>query len=108
MIKRNVAYTLKGTRGSLIQMEQIPSLKWCIGFILFIAIVVDIYSNKREYSKKNVIDLWWKAIIEEFSSKMKQIHFWYFWEKQVSLTEFIHMSMGKQNFGGKNVYIAFK
>ena len=22
---------------------------------------------------------------------------WYFWEKQVSLTEFIHMSMGKQN-----------
>ena len=35
--------------------------------------------------------------IEEFSSKIKQIHFWYFWEKQVSLTEFIHMSMGKQN-----------
>ena len=34
--------------------------------------------------------------IEEFSSKIKQIHFWYFWEKQVSLTEFIHMSMGKQ------------
>ena len=26
------------------------------------------------------------------------IHFWYFWEKQVSLTEFIHVSMGKQNF----------
>ena len=37
------------------------------------------------------------SIIEEFSSKIKQIHFWYFWEKQVSLTEFIHMSMGKQN-----------
>ena len=35
--------------------------------------------------------------IEEFISKIKQIHFWYFWEKQVSLTEFIHMSMGKQN-----------
>ena len=35
--------------------------------------------------------------IEEFSSKIKQVHFWYFWEKQVSLTEFIHMSMGKQN-----------
>ena len=35
--------------------------------------------------------------IEEFSSKIKQIHFWYFWEKQVSLMEFIHMSMGKQN-----------
>ena len=35
--------------------------------------------------------------IEEFSSKIKQIHFWYFWEKQVSLMEFIQMSMGKQN-----------
>ena len=39
--------------------------------------------------------------IEEFSSKIKQIHFWYFWEKQVSLTEFIHMSMGKQNLDKK-------
>ena len=29
------------------------------------------------------------STIEEFSSKIKQIHFW---EKQVSLTEFIHMS----------------
>ena len=34
---------------------------------------------------------------EEFTSKTWYIHFWYFWEKQVSLTEFIHMSMGKQN-----------
>ena len=41
------------------------------------------------------------SIIEEFSSKIKQIHFWYFWEKQVSLTEFIHMSVGKQNLGEK-------
>ena len=39
--------------------------------------------------------------IEEFSSKIKQIHFWYFWEKQVSLTEFIHMSMRKQNLDFK-------
>ena len=39
--------------------------------------------------------------IEEFSSKIKQIHFWYFWEKQVSLTEFIHMSTGKQNLDEK-------
>ena len=39
--------------------------------------------------------------IEDFNSKIKQIHFWYFWEKQVSLTEFIHMSMGKQNFEEK-------
>ena len=38
-----------------------------------------------------------KAAIEEISFKIKQIHFWYFWEKQVSLTEFTHMSMGKQN-----------
>ena len=37
-----------------------------------------------------------KFIIEKFSSKIKQIHFWYFWEKQVSLTEFIHMSMGEK------------
>ena len=36
-------------------------------------------------------------IIEEFSSKIKQIQIWYFWEKQVSLTEIILMSMGKQN-----------
>ena len=41
------------------------------------------------------------TIIEEFSSKIKQIHFWYFWEKQVSLTELIHMSMGKQNLDYK-------
>ena len=36
-------------------------------------------------------------IIEELISKTWYIHFWYFWEKQVSLTEFKHMSMGKQN-----------
>ena len=30
--------------------------------------------------------------------KSNKIHFWYFWEKRVSLTKFIHMSMGKQNF----------
>ena len=35
------------------------------------------------------------------SSKIKQIHFWHFWEKQVSLMEFIHMSMGKQNLEEK-------
>ena len=37
------------------------------------------------------------TIIEEFSSKIRQIHSWYFWEKQISLTEFIRMYMGKQN-----------
>ena len=36
---------------------------------------------------------------EEFSSKIKQIHYWYFWEKRVSLTEFLHMSIyGKTKF----------
>ena len=42
---------------------------------------------------------------EELSSKIKQIHFWYFWEKQVSLTEVIHMSMGKQNLEDFFLYI---
>ena len=44
------------------------------------------------------------STIEEFSSKIKQIHFWYFWEKQVSLTKFVHLSMGKQNLDLKNVF----
>ena len=31
--------------------------------------------------------------------------FWYFWEKQVSLTEFRHMSMGKQHLDLKQMYL---
>ena len=43
------------------------------------------------------------SLIEEFISKIKQIHFWYFWEKQVYLTEFIHISMG----GKKSICVSY-
>ena len=46
-------------------------------------------------SRKTAQSLFRTSTIEEFISNIKQIHFWYFWEKQVSLTEFIHMSMGE-------------
>ena len=41
----------------------------------------------------------WKILVP------KQIHVWYFWEKQVSLTECIHMSMGTQNLDLKKMYL---
>ena len=50
-----------------------------------------------------MLDITYALTFEDFSSKIKQIHFWYFWEKQVSLTEFIHMFMGKQNLDLKKI-----
>ena len=64
-------------------------------------IVSNIDSPKKDVKENTIL----ASRIEEFSSKIKQIHFWYFWEKQVSLTEFIHMSMEKQNLDKKkNVF----
>ena len=43
--------------------------------------------------------------IEEFSSKIKQIHFWYFWEKTGFFHRILHMSMGIQNLDLKKEYL---
>ena len=57
------------------------------------------YKKDMQYAwVKQEIDNTSKHIIEELVPKSNMIHFWYFWEKQVYLTEFIHISMGKQNF----------